>query len=772
MKKICFLLFIVICGNVFAQTTQTFIPETGKYYFIKSQHRDNDLYRSYLVESNGYLKFEFFYEGIAGKKDSAQWTIEYVTNKGYTIKNKLTGHYFSYQGRRTIANGVRSNSSDLTDACYFAFQTTVNPFTLGDFVKQGYGIIASTDIGFRVYNNTNGDTGTATYQEENDFAWMFLTENEILSYTDSYNKVNNLNSIADIAFEAYNKTFLVTKDNLQYYRESLVTGDNKDYFWCQALDIQMAEDVYLRTKKTEHKTLIDNLLKTFIIQNRGTTAPGDWGWNEFNDDILWAGLAFVRGYQITANPTHLEYAKYAFDLLYNSYNGRDACWDEELGGGIWWRRRSKGSAANVTDNERAKSALSNSPAVMLACYLYELTEKQEYLEKAITIMDWLLANLYDSRDGGVYENITWEGIRRGKGNVYTNGAFLGAATHIHRLTGIAKYYTAAEKAASFVVTNKTTGSILSHTKRDGTWQSEYSRGLGEFIRDNNHTWSRYFNFNKINAEAAWKMRRQDLNITGNNWLSPMAIDNLAGAMECVGSVIMQQISPEVSPELKQKTGYCIKLKSDPQKQIYVDATDSPTLTVSTQEGCFNLIFKSYGYYQLESVAAPGYALATNGTDLTLLQLKDDDDNQYWKLVYDYQGYHKLKSKNAPLMCLSSDGIRCSLKKEQHTDDERWSFAKPEQGSSINNIKKDGISDIFSVEDNGNSITVREKTTELNKIKTVQINDLYGRSVSQRYNYPIPVSEAELDTHHLIQGVYMLVINTDNNQKKVLKFIKK
>lgn len=792
MKRVSLLLFVIICGSILLQAAQTFVPETGKYYFIKTQDRDNELHSCYLVENKNNLKFEFFYDAAAGKKDSAQWIIEYVADNGYTIKNKATGNYFTYE-RRKVVNGIKSNSSTVTDACYFDFKSITDPFTFGDFVKQGYGIVhngtggASLNIGLQVYSSTAGSTGTAPYEENPDFAWLFLTENEIFDFTDAYNKVNNLNSIADIAFDAFNKTFLVTKNGLQYYRESIAGGDNKDYFWPQALDIQMAEDVYLRTQKSEHATLIDNLLKAFIAQNKGNTAPGDWGWNEFNDDILWAGLAFARGYQITSNPTHLQYTKYAFELLYDTYGGRDASWDDELGGGFWWRRRANGSAANVIEEERAKSALSNSPAVILACYLYEFTEEAEYLEKAVEIMDWILVSLYDEKDGGVYENITSKGVKRGKGNVYTNGAFLGAATHIHRLTGLGKYYDAAVRSAEYVYRNRTTGGprgiggIMSHTKRDGTWQSEYCRGLGEFLRDNN-AWVipsaitptinlDYYDFNKRNAEAAWSMRRVDLNITGNNWLSPMVVDDKAGAMECVGSVIIQQISPEVSPELKQNTTYYIKPKSDVQKYMYVDTDASPTVTVSTGEGTFKLISKGFGYYQIESVSVPGSVLSVNGTDLTVVQSKDDDDNQYWKLVYDYQGFHKLKAKSAPLMCLSFDGTKCSLKKEQYTDDERWMFTS-DQGSSVSNAKTDGAQNSFLIEDNGDFITVREKTAGKAKIRSVQINDMYGRSVGNCNSYSNPVSEARLDAGNLISGIYILVINTDNNQKTALKFVKK
>lgn len=56
----------------------------------------------------------------------------------------------------------------------------------------------------------------------------------------------------------------------------------------------------------------------------------DWTWNDFQDDLLWAGLAFIRGYQITGNERFLEQAKWDWEFLYNRG------YDTALGGGIWW----------------------------------------------------------------------------------------------------------------------------------------------------------------------------------------------------------------------------------------------------------------------------------------------------------------------------------------------------------------------------------------------------------------------------------------------------
>src|SRR4051812_28763098 len=56
-----------------------------------------------------------------------------------------------------------------------------------------------------------------------------------------------LNAQADASFNAITATFLKTSGSTQYFKTAL-NDERKDYFWCQALDIQMVEDTYLRTK--------------------------------------------------------------------------------------------------------------------------------------------------------------------------------------------------------------------------------------------------------------------------------------------------------------------------------------------------------------------------------------------------------------------------------------------------------------------------------------------------------------------------------------------
>jgi len=189
---------------------------------------------------------------------------------------------------------------------------------------------------------------------------------------------------------------------------------------------------------------------------------------------LWAGIAFVRGYQITGNTTFLNQAKYAFNRAY------DRGWDSSLGGGIWW---------DVPHS--CKSGLSNNTAVILGCYIYELTHDSTYLTKASAVYDWIWLTIYNRSTGAVYENIDPNGVVSSVASVYNAGAFIGAANQLHRITGRSSLYDDAKRAADYVRNNETTNGVFNNPIRNGSWSSEFARGLGEFVRDNN-LWSTYY----------------------------------------------------------------------------------------------------------------------------------------------------------------------------------------------------------------------------------------------------------------------------------------
>ncbi len=479
------------------------------------------------------------------------------------------------------------------------------------------------------------------------------------------------NPLGDQSFAALNNAFLVTSGSTQYYKEAL-NNNQDDYFWRQALSIQMVEDVYLRTKNPAHRTLITNLLNTFLQNEQGSGGLYDWNWNEYNDDLLWAGIAFARGYQITGNTVFLNQAKYAFNRVY------DRGWDNALGGGIWW---------DIRKNE--KSGLSNNPAIILALYIYESTQESIYLTKASAIYDWVWATLYNTSTGAVYEHIKANGTKATDANAYNVGAFVSAASALHRITGRESVFDDAKRSVDYIVLIQTSNGIMTSGQRDGTWQSEFARGIGEFVRDNN-LWSTYWTWMRNNANAAWNRRRTDLNISWNNWTTNMPVDNVARSLECIGTVVMLNVTPVAQPGFTSGATFRITPKINEANALDVIAAGTANLTKTDIWSYYGgahqrwtLTSQGRGYYRITPTHATSIALDVNGgssannADAQLYTWNNGGPSQIWKLVYDYDGYYKLKPKCAPLNCLNvagnnpANGTRCLMWKESYGDNERW-----------------------------------------------------------------------------------------------------
>lgn len=340
------------------------------------------------------------------------------------------------------------------------------------------------------------------------------------------------NPVADSSYAAFNSAFLVNQGGLTFYKTAL-NNSEKDYFWMQALDIETPQDVYFRTNDPSVKSTISNLLFAFLKQNTGNGSNKSWEWNEYNDDIFWATLAFARGYESTGNSVFLEQTKYAFNLAYyHADNGRWG-WSDSLGGGIWWSKKMED-----------KNALSNSPGVISACYLYKFTNDVTYLDKAKEIYAWERKYLFDETTGEVFSHVNADGTLDKGGAIFNIGAFGGAANFLFHITGDSSYYKDAKLAFDRGITTKTKNGIFSGGNRGGSETAEYIRYLGEFVQQN-YLWNEYYSVMKNNADAAWNIRRKDLNISWHRFDQQTPSDLITGVIECNSAVVMQQLTPVV-----------------------------------------------------------------------------------------------------------------------------------------------------------------------------------------------------------------------------------
>jgi hypothetical protein len=70
-----------------------------------------------------------------------------------------------------------------------------------------------------------------------------------------------------------------------------LNSEDPDGTWAASLDILGAEDAYERTGDSDKKTMVSDLLTTWL-----KNTPPPWDWDGWNDDIGWCTLALIRGY--------------------------------------------------------------------------------------------------------------------------------------------------------------------------------------------------------------------------------------------------------------------------------------------------------------------------------------------------------------------------------------------------------------------------------------------------------------------------------------------
>lgn len=330
---------------------------------------------------------------------------------------------------------------------------------------------------------------------------------------------------SDTIFNSFNNAFYVSNGGNAYFKET--TAGGRAWFWSQANMIEMVADTHDRTRNNGHRDMLSALCNGFM-QYHGT----DWSWNEYNDDVMWACIAFSRAYLATGNTTYRDRAKANFDMVWNR------AWSSALGGGLFWR----------TDNQ-SKNACVNGPAAIAACYLYQMLGDSSYLTKAQQIFNWERSTLFNQTTGAVADsinlagNVNWSWLFS-----YNSGTFVGAANHLYKLTGNRQYYKDALLATQFTRSSICTSNGLfpnSAGSGDGAGFNGIGiRWIARFVNDQN-LWAIFYPWLKFNADTAWNVRRSD-NLSWSSW-GQATPSGTRYAFECFGSVTTLQVVPPTNP---------------------------------------------------------------------------------------------------------------------------------------------------------------------------------------------------------------------------------
>lgn len=316
------------------------------------------------------------------------------------------------------------------------------------------------------------------------------------------------------AFTARDVDTIASSYLSSFYTVSGTNGYIKDrqtggvaYFWGQAEMIECVIDAYEWTSNVTYQAAITNLLNGFITQN-----GANWSWNIYNDDIMWAVMAFARGGVATGRSNYIAIAKSNFDMCYAR------AWDNVLGGGLYW----------TTDNN-TKNACINGPGSIAASLLYRIYGDSSYSNKAAAVYAWERSVLFNPNTGSVADAIGTNGVINGGATTYNQGTFIGAANFLGETND-------ATLAARFTMMNMTTRGVLPQYGIDGNnsgFNAIYLRWMMRFMRDRNLQ-SAYQPWLQINARAAWNGRRAD-NLSWCQWLQPTPAGTNFFAWDCISS---------------------------------------------------------------------------------------------------------------------------------------------------------------------------------------------------------------------------------------------
>lgn len=326
---------------------------------------------------------------------------------------------------------------------------------------------------------------------------------------------------ADTAFAAFTSNFYRQNGTNGYIKDTQRGG--QAYFWSQANMIESYLDAYEWNSNQTAGGMITNLLNGFISSHGAS-----WAGNNYNDDIMWAVMAFARGGMLTGRTNYCAIAKANFDVCYAR------AWDMKLGGGLYW----------LYPGNASKNACVNGPGSIAAYLLYQAYGDTNYLRKATAIFDWERAVLFNARSGAIADHIGTNGVVRGGKLTYNQGTFIGAANFLGRIND-------AKLAAHFTLKRMCHDGILPEYGIDGNnsgFNAIFLRWLTRFMRDN-HLESTYAAWLQTNAVAAWNVRRPSDDLSWCQWRQPTPADLNLHAWDCISSFEAMQVAASI-----QETG--------------------------------------------------------------------------------------------------------------------------------------------------------------------------------------------------------------------------
>ncbi|HEY4415210.1 MAG TPA: glycoside hydrolase family 76 protein [Verrucomicrobiae bacterium] len=306
---------------------------------------------------------------------------------------------------------------------------------------------------------------------------------------------------------AYTNAFYFVSGTNGYFRDRQGSG-NVTYFWQFANEIECVIDAYEWTSNSTYCVMTTNLLNGFKTSN-GT----NWSGNSFNDDVMWACMAYARGYLVTGNTQFRDIARFNFDMAYARGWDTNGTVVPPIGGMFW------------TTADNSKNSAVNFPAALAAYLLYQSLGDTNYLAKATNIFYWGRTNFFNTANGQIYDSLTSQ-----VPTTYNQGTFIGGANFLG-LTNDAIL------AANYTRNSLGTAGFMPQygiAQNNSIFNAIFIRWMTRFMRDRGLQGT-YQVWLQNCANAAWNGRRAADNLSWCQWPQPTPAGTNFYSYDCISS---------------------------------------------------------------------------------------------------------------------------------------------------------------------------------------------------------------------------------------------
>jgi predicted alpha-1,6-mannanase (GH76 family) len=466
-----------------------------------------------------------------------------------------------------------------------------------------------------------------------------------------------------LAYDSWTNTFLYYNSGAHglVFRNQ-EQGNGNTSFWQGAEMIEVVEDA-VQAGLDSPNTVIS--LCTSYTNNNSDV----WSWNTYNDDIMWACRAFNRAYQLTGNRTWLLIAQNNWNIAFNRG------WCFSCGGGLY---QDTGSGASFCTCGNAPGA---DAAFMLYTNLNGITSTNTYfLGRAQLMYNWMVANVWNSSNGGVEEGPGNPGVYF----TYDDGTFSEVALW---LGDIAKV----QAVGNFVQSKWGTSWQSFGTGSDaGIFNTIGIRGLA--LTGYNTA------FLQASAERGWGYRN-NLNLGSVNFggQTPNGTDLYAADASDLPEALVcapVQMANGTYNIVDRNSGLDMTDPSTSNGQLL----DQSANTGSTSQQ-WTVTYLGNGIYEILGVQS-GLSLdvvgsgTANGTGIDAYTYNSSYANQQWSLTPTSGGYCRLTPQNALASCVdvqnsaTTNGAplvlwSCNLTNSPNS--QQWAFVSPGVANGIYNL---------------------------------------------------------------------------------------